>query len=197
MCASICMHLWQLAVLEKLENVEVLSLRYIHKIFTRVPNMSVMYWVCYCCSLPGRVAICMRVRVRVRVQVCGCRCAGFTAASNDQFAMHSWSVPYIPKKKQCSINNVKSLKHFRHSTKLRELYLRRNDVSDLTELGYLAKLTDLRVRTLSVMSLAGAQFAAVPQILGCGRCRLLACSLQQCHSRTYLSWQQAVPQQDA
>jgi len=48
-----------------------------------------------------------------------------------------------------SINNVKTLKFFRHNTKLRELYLRRNEVPDLSELGYLAKLVDLKVLWLS------------------------------------------------
>lgn len=46
---------------------------------------------------------------------------------------------------KCSINNIKTLKYFRHNIKLRELYLRRNDIADLSELGYLAQLMDLKV----------------------------------------------------
>lgn len=48
-----------------------------------------------------------------------------------------------------SINNVKSLKYFQRCDKLRELYLRRNEVEDIAELGYLTGLTDLRVLWLS------------------------------------------------
>ncbi|PNH01093.1 hypothetical protein TSOC_013038 [Tetrabaena socialis] len=48
-----------------------------------------------------------------------------------------------------SVNRLTSLKDFRHCSKLQELYLRKNDVRDLTEIQHLANLKDLRVLWLS------------------------------------------------
>lgn len=48
-----------------------------------------------------------------------------------------------------SINNIKTLECFSYCSKLRELYLRRNGIESLEELGWLAKLDELRVLWLS------------------------------------------------
>ncbi|KAG2429990.1 hypothetical protein HYH02_013940 [Chlamydomonas schloesseri] len=48
-----------------------------------------------------------------------------------------------------SVNRLSSLKDFRHCAKLQELYLRKNDVRDLTEIQHLAGLQHLRVLWLS------------------------------------------------
>merc|ERR1712169_40766 len=44
-----------------------------------------------------------------------------------------------------SVNKITSLKEFAHCTKLTELYLRKNAVSELTEVKYLQSLSNLRV----------------------------------------------------
>jgi hypothetical protein len=44
-----------------------------------------------------------------------------------------------------SVNKITSLKEFAHCTKLTELYLRKNAVSELTEVKYLQNLGNLRV----------------------------------------------------
>lgn len=48
-----------------------------------------------------------------------------------------------------SINNLKSLRFFQPCDRLRELYLRRNEIEDLAELGYLTGLAELKVLWLS------------------------------------------------
>ena len=44
-----------------------------------------------------------------------------------------------------SLNNITSLKVFQHTKKLKELYLRKNLISDLRELKYLVPLPNLKV----------------------------------------------------
>jgi cilla- and flagella-associated protein len=44
-----------------------------------------------------------------------------------------------------SVNKIDKLKDFRHCLKLQELYLRKNEVADLTEVQYLMHLKDLKV----------------------------------------------------
>lgn len=46
---------------------------------------------------------------------------------------------------KCSINKINTLKYFKKTKKIRELYLRRNEISDLSELGFLMGLPDLKV----------------------------------------------------
>jgi Leucine-rich repeat (LRR) protein len=48
-----------------------------------------------------------------------------------------------------SVNKIASLRDFRHCTRLQELYLRKNEVSDVSELTYLTSLRDLKVLWLS------------------------------------------------
>eukprot|EP00039_Didymoeca_costata_P001038 m.49169 g.49169 ORF g.49169 m.49169 type:complete len:191 (+) comp10601_c0_seq1:361-933(+) len=48
-----------------------------------------------------------------------------------------------------SINKINTLKYFKKTKKIRELYLRRNEISDLSELGFLMGLPDLKVLWLS------------------------------------------------
>lgn len=44
-----------------------------------------------------------------------------------------------------SVNRISSLRDFRHCTKLQELYLRKNYVTDMSEIQYLGQLRDLKV----------------------------------------------------
>ena len=44
-----------------------------------------------------------------------------------------------------SLNNIISLRVFQHTKKLKELYLRKNLISDMHELKYLVQLTNLKV----------------------------------------------------
>ncbi len=48
-----------------------------------------------------------------------------------------------------SLNQISSLKDFSYCQKLRELYLRKNNISDLTEVRHLAHLPNLKVLWLS------------------------------------------------
>lgn len=45
-----------------------------------------------------------------------------------------------------SVNNIASLSNFRHCSELQELYLRKNEVEDISELHYLKGLQSLKVR---------------------------------------------------
>ena len=53
----------------------------------------------------------------------------------------------VPNMEICSLslNNITSLKVFQHTKKLKELYLRKNLISDLRELKYLVPLPNLKV----------------------------------------------------
>ena len=53
----------------------------------------------------------------------------------------------VPNMEICSLslNNISSLKVFQHTKKLKELYLRKNLISDMRELKYLVSLTNLKV----------------------------------------------------
>ena len=53
----------------------------------------------------------------------------------------------VPNMEICSLslNNIQSLKVFQHTLKLKELYLRKNLISDLRELKYLSQLPNLKV----------------------------------------------------
>lgn len=48
-----------------------------------------------------------------------------------------------------SVNRITTLRDFAHCAKLQELYLRKNEVSDVAELQYLQPLRDLKVLWLS------------------------------------------------
>lgn len=48
-----------------------------------------------------------------------------------------------------SVNNITSLKDFAYCPRLRELYLRKNSIRDITEIGFLKNLPKLRVLWLS------------------------------------------------
>ena len=48
-----------------------------------------------------------------------------------------------------SVNQISSLSSFENCTKLRELYLRKNNISQLSELSHLSNLTNLRKLNLS------------------------------------------------
>ena len=61
-----------------------------------------------------------------------------------------------------SINNINTLECFAGCSKLRELYLRRNGVATLDELGWLGSLENLRVRVIQSI-LSAKQF----EFLGC------------------------------
>ena len=47
------------------------------------------------------------------------------------------------------MNRIQSLRHFSACTRLRELYLRKNDIRDLNEIRYLEELAELRVLWLA------------------------------------------------
>lgn len=49
----------------------------------------------------------------------------------------------------CSMNRLSSLRYFEHCKNLRELYLRKNQIKDMKELGYLTSLENLSVLWMS------------------------------------------------